>query len=860
MELPDPLNNNPTIHPKQPPLQKSTLPINLEEAIKEEPRTNPVPSLIGRAYKEFSSLSYKVYDRITTRALQQLGICAQSISHQKLVDLLVALYPEKASTKGICFGFALMGMPAVFLRDVDHFNDRLTQLRDLVSLACKQKKPYNQFIEELEKTKYCDLLPFLEGVQVCMNGAKYPELVDPEVGLIDSQQNKNFVKTFLSLVASKELEEKGEVVQINQVRSGIYTQDSLISYFKNLRKTLKAPPPFTEPINILFTSIRAPHAITVGYDPKEDLYLFIDSNHGHITKVKNDKEIADAVINGYSDSLLSDGSVALSHTIYAINSYEKEKKEIEALLENNNINLAVLKIQELPSSKDQLNSFLKIIPLDHGSSWDSFIQKESISRCKSMKATGSLMMKKEQDSFIKKQLQVILDSLETRIINGENSDQQKEYKSSGMKSLEEKESLLETNLTQTVQNFSSEQQKDWLLLASESNDLSSVQKLVAATVDLDIQNSDGLSPLLIASRMQNTEIALSLIQGGAPLNIQDLKGNTPLHMSIISNHTEIALALIQAGAHLDVKNSKGNTPLHIAIGLGRTKIALALIQALANPNIKNSKGETLLHMAIAISPPEIALALIQAGAHLNIQDLNGDTPLHLAICNVSPEIALALMNQPDIDLDIKNLEDLTPRDFAEIYNLSEIVDAIDIHNLITKKEKEYESAFLKFEENQKPFNDAIDFLFEKHSTGSLLYNLSLDHKKKLMDSLQGLSLTQKEEKLKSFIDSLAPSKEQIALNLTNSIKFQTLLKTKTALQDLSDQLLTAMKDKSTSPEKQLDLVTVRNKAAKAFVEEFNSFIGSDVLSVTDLELSNPALLESNIKKAMNILIDSGFRI
>ena len=794
----DPLQNNPNT-PPIPPEKKPIIPDNISKNIlPKNPSLSESPSLTGRTSIEQPS---KTSNSTNDYVLSSLKIREPSISHHQLIDLLVALYPEKASTGGICHGFALMGMPAVFLRDIDKFNDRLERLRLRVDSAVQGGKTYKQLIEDLEKNKEYDLLPFLEGVQICMHGDKYPELVDPEVGRIRVQNAKNFVKTFLSLVASKELEEKGEVVQINQERSGIYTQDSLSSYFKNLRGALLAPPRIQESINILFGSTRAPHAITVGYDPKEDLYLFIDSNHGYITKVKNEEEIADAVMKGYSDSFLPDGSVALSHTIYAINCYEEEKKEIEALIQDKNIDLAILKIKELPSSKDQLHFFLKIIPLDLGASWDSFIQKESISRCKSMKATCSLAMVKEQDPSLKKLLQLIIDSLEDRIINAKDVDKQKEYKSSGIKSLEEKESLLESKLAQTVPIFSSEQQKDWLLLASYQNDLASVQKLIEANVDLNVKDSAAFAPLLI---------------------------------SIHSGHTEIALALIKAGADLNVKDSKGNTPLHTATILGRT---------------------------------EIALALIKAGADLNIQDLSGDTPLHLATILGRTEIALALINHPDIDLEIKDLKGHTFRDFAMALNLKEIMDAIDVRNLIIKKEEDYKSAltrsaqiFLEFEEDQDLFHATIDFLFEKHSTGSLLYNLSVDYKKNLIDSLQGLSFTEKEEKLKTFIDSLAPSKEQIALNLTNSIKFQPLLKAKIALQNLSDQLLTAMKDKSTSPEKQLDLVTARNKASKAFVEQFNSIMGLNALSVKDLKLSNPILLESNINKAMNILIDSGFRI
>ncbi len=253
--------------------------------------------------------------------------------HPKLINLILKLYPQ-ADLGGICLGFAMMGMQAVFLGQVDKFNRRLEKIEQIleatsveISTGNETKDLFGTVTRKLQQSKDFDLLAFLEGLHVCTMGSKYPMLTayttEPR-----GHFSLNFIKTHLSLVASKELEDKGKIIKINEiVRTSAYTEPELFAYFKNLKENFETPPLLQNPISIVLKTIRSPHAMTLGYDPKEKTWIFIDANSGLAEKVTNDELLAKKVIDGFKKSMKFD-ALAISSEIYAISS---DPQEIESL-------------------------------------------------------------------------------------------------------------------------------------------------------------------------------------------------------------------------------------------------------------------------------------------------------------------------------------------------------------------------------------------------------------------------------------------------------------------------------------------------------------------------------------------------
>ena len=101
-----------------------------------------------------------------------------------------------------------------------------------------------------------------------------------------------------------------------------------------------------------------------------------------------------------------------------------------------------------------------------------------------------------------------------------------------------------------------------LLMAIMQADKEPSTNLINSLVDLRInvnnQDSDGLSALHFAVQYKGTNVVKSLLLRNANPNIQDINGNTPLHM--VSSKSK-ALILIQHGARPNITNRAGSTPL-----------------------------------------------------------------------------------------------------------------------------------------------------------------------------------------------------------------------------------------------------------------------------------------------------------
>jgi ankyrin repeat protein len=157
-----------------------------------------------------------------------------------------------------------------------------------------------------------------------------------------------------------------------------------------------------------------------------------------------------------------------------------------------------------------------------------------------------------------------------------------------------------------------------LIEAASNNDITEVKRLLSSGVNPNIHVS-GDTALIVASAYSGStssqETVETLIAAGADVNIQNDWGDTALTMA---SRQEIVEVLIAAGANLNSRNIHGNTALMSTI-LHRKrstcqKIVEALIAAGADPNIQNKSGETALSLAISRQVKSVIDSLIAAGA------------------------------------------------------------------------------------------------------------------------------------------------------------------------------------------------------------------------------------------------------
>jgi len=134
--------------------------------------------------------------------------------------------------------------------------------------------------------------------------------------------------------------------------------------------------------------------------------------------------------------------------------------------------------------------------------------------------------------------------------------------------------------------------------------------------------------------------------------------------------------LKRGGVDVNKRDESGNTPLIYACMKSARDLVKMLLDAGADAGLANQKSRAPLHFAAESGSAEIATLLLQAGADVNCTDVNGVTPLMLMAQNGRTDAALKLMQQPGIDLKIKDNNNRMAIDYATSAGLRELVKAL----------------------------------------------------------------------------------------------------------------------------------------------------------------------------------------
>lgn len=134
-----------------------------------------------------------------------------------------------------------------------------------------------------------------------------------------------------------------------------------------------------------------------------------------------------------------------------------------------------------------------------------------------------------------------------------------------------------------------------------------------------------------------------LKRGGVDVNKRDESGNTPLIYACRKSARDLVKLLLDNGAEADLGNQKSRTPMHFAAEAGNF---------------------------------QIISMLIDAGADVNCTDNDGVTPLMLLAQNGKTDAALKLIQNPDIDMAIKDNSGHLAVDYATSAGLRELVEAL----------------------------------------------------------------------------------------------------------------------------------------------------------------------------------------
>ena len=237
-----------------------------------------------------------------------------------------------------------------------------------------------------------------------------------------------------------------------------------------------------------------------------------------------------------------------------------------------------------------------------------------------------------------------------------------------------------------------------------ADDPETLELLIEAGADVNIENRYGFTPLYLAACAGHSEcVKLLLAAPGIDVSDRSLvtlavmqndvstvktlilshPDSNALYWAASLGHTE-CLKLLLAAPGIDVNLLQGNdTPLSIAVEHGHTE-CVKLLLAAPGIDVNTTKWEEnlsefarskmfeaygtfrtpLAKAAIAGHTECVKLLLTAPGIDVNIKDRHGNTPLHEAASAGHTECVKLLLTAPGIDVNIENRYGYTPLDMA----------------------------------------------------------------------------------------------------------------------------------------------------------------------------------------------------
>ena len=142
------------------------------------------------------------------------------------------------------------------------------------------------------------------------------------------------------------------------------------------------------------------------------------------------------------------------------------------------------------------------------------------------------------------------------------------------------------------------------------------------TVNINIRQYDGATPLFAAVQSNSTGIVKLLISNGADVNIPLTNGTTPLCRAAAQDNVEIVDRLLQVpGIRVNQTDDEGATALYFACQVGQVGSARLLLDKKADPNIVDIDGVAPLHLTCLHGFTEIVEMLLEAVN--TVADLDG---------------------------------------------------------------------------------------------------------------------------------------------------------------------------------------------------------------------------------------------
>jgi hypothetical protein len=147
-----------------------------------------------------------------------------------------------------------------------------------------------------------------------------------------------------------------------------------------------------------------------------------------------------------------------------------------------------------------------------------------------------------------------------------------------------------------------------LHIAVARGDLAEIERLLDASLPIDLLAADGFAPLHWALLSRDTQVFDFLLARGCPVDVRSEEGATALMTEVLSERPAKIEYLLSHGADVNAKDARGFTALHYAAERGKRLEVERLLGAGADPRAV-AQGHTPRSLAKLQGHAEIAAML-----------------------------------------------------------------------------------------------------------------------------------------------------------------------------------------------------------------------------------------------------------
>ena len=172
--------------------------------------------------------------------------------------------------------------------------------------------------------------------------------------------------------------------------------------------------------------------------------------------------------------------------------------------------------------------------------------------------------------------------------------------------------------------------------AAHKGDVAQIEKIIAATADLNARDGNGRTPLHVATFARQRNALRALAKAGANIDLLDKDRYDGVTIASVADDEETLRVLLSLGASArQVTSRYDGTALIAAAHLGHDGVVKQLIAASAPLDHVNNLHWTAAIEAVVLGDgghrhQKTLQHLIAAGANLQLTDRQGNTPLQLA--------------------------------------------------------------------------------------------------------------------------------------------------------------------------------------------------------------------------------------